>query len=498
VRRGLVLAGGGAKGAYTFGCIKAFEQAEIHFDAVAGTSVGALNALLLASDALEAGEEIWRSLGPSSIYPLRPIRTPWIPETLRRWLALAVRPLAILIAFVVSVWSVVPTPGERILRPVIGIVLLIPFFFGVGLLYGTHVGMATALGLTLLETVPPWVLRSRERMTGYSIALIGVAYGGSLAFLALRPLYSFLEGISTYRIIQIVAELALLLVGTVVVLLLSFAVDSAMLRVVGRVQARFGTMLSSSPLAATVRDLLEKHQVSVPCFVTIARPEVMWDPDFSGWYAVIESSGLAPAPGSGMTYKPSTDTLWTGEYVDLQSINAETAASLLVASAALPFGIVESVSIGEYNFGDGGVFDNCPVFPLLALNLDEIYVVLLQPVDSGSDVLAQIGATEESWRIRERDLRVLGVTIPEQKFGRLGTPVPDTSKLRKGAAPVALPYAEPPTIPRIRVFAPKERLGGFLTGTLNFRAAYAVRLMNRGYCDTLKELGQPYEQRVPS
>jgi predicted acylesterase/phospholipase RssA len=39
IRRALVLCGGGAKGAYAFGCLKAFRERNIHFDAVAGTSV---------------------------------------------------------------------------------------------------------------------------------------------------------------------------------------------------------------------------------------------------------------------------------------------------------------------------------------------------------------------------------------------------------------------------------------------------------------------------
>jgi predicted acylesterase/phospholipase RssA len=49
VRRGLVLAGGGAKGAYQFGCLKAFRERQIEFDYVSGTSVGALNAVLAAT-----------------------------------------------------------------------------------------------------------------------------------------------------------------------------------------------------------------------------------------------------------------------------------------------------------------------------------------------------------------------------------------------------------------------------------------------------------------
>jgi NTE family protein len=44
--RVLILAGDGAKGVYALGALKAFRDAQIRFDPVAGTSVGALNAIL--------------------------------------------------------------------------------------------------------------------------------------------------------------------------------------------------------------------------------------------------------------------------------------------------------------------------------------------------------------------------------------------------------------------------------------------------------------------
>ena len=46
---GLVLEGGGAKGAYEIGACKALEEIGINITAVTGTSVGALNGALLPS-----------------------------------------------------------------------------------------------------------------------------------------------------------------------------------------------------------------------------------------------------------------------------------------------------------------------------------------------------------------------------------------------------------------------------------------------------------------
>ncbi|OYO51117.1 hypothetical protein CG709_20055, partial [Lachnotalea glycerini] len=44
---GIVLEGGGAKGAYQIGAWKAFEEVGVKVNAVAGTSVGALNAAMI-------------------------------------------------------------------------------------------------------------------------------------------------------------------------------------------------------------------------------------------------------------------------------------------------------------------------------------------------------------------------------------------------------------------------------------------------------------------
>lgn len=57
---GLVLAGGGGKGAYQIGAWKALlERKQLRISAVSGTSVGALNAALFSAGSLEKAEEIW-------------------------------------------------------------------------------------------------------------------------------------------------------------------------------------------------------------------------------------------------------------------------------------------------------------------------------------------------------------------------------------------------------------------------------------------------------
>ncbi|MEW6609788.1 MAG: patatin-like phospholipase family protein [bacterium] len=57
---GLVLSGGGGKGAYEAGVVKALIDAKIKFDVVVGTSVGGLNATLIASNQIDDLIKLWQ------------------------------------------------------------------------------------------------------------------------------------------------------------------------------------------------------------------------------------------------------------------------------------------------------------------------------------------------------------------------------------------------------------------------------------------------------
>ncbi len=70
LKRGIALAGGGARGAYQIGALKALKihgyLDDIH--AISGVSVGSLNACLLAMDALDEAEELWLNLKEDSLF----------------------------------------------------------------------------------------------------------------------------------------------------------------------------------------------------------------------------------------------------------------------------------------------------------------------------------------------------------------------------------------------------------------------------------------------
>lgn len=64
---GLVLEGGGAKGAYEIGACKALEELGIKISAVTGTSVGALNGALVAQHDIDKAYRLWSNIEPSKI-----------------------------------------------------------------------------------------------------------------------------------------------------------------------------------------------------------------------------------------------------------------------------------------------------------------------------------------------------------------------------------------------------------------------------------------------
>lgn len=63
----IVLEGGGARGAYQVGVWKALEEAGIRYDAVAGSSVGALNGAMMAMRRLADAEALWNNMRFSQV-----------------------------------------------------------------------------------------------------------------------------------------------------------------------------------------------------------------------------------------------------------------------------------------------------------------------------------------------------------------------------------------------------------------------------------------------
>lgn len=69
-RLALALEGGGAKGAYHMGVVKAYQESGQTFGAIAGTSIGALNGAVIAQGDFENGYQFWERLDARSIFDI--------------------------------------------------------------------------------------------------------------------------------------------------------------------------------------------------------------------------------------------------------------------------------------------------------------------------------------------------------------------------------------------------------------------------------------------
>lgn len=66
--KGLVLEGGGAKGAFQIGAYKALTEYGYEFDGVTGTSIGSLNGAMICQNDFEDLEAIWTEINPEEIF----------------------------------------------------------------------------------------------------------------------------------------------------------------------------------------------------------------------------------------------------------------------------------------------------------------------------------------------------------------------------------------------------------------------------------------------
>ncbi len=70
MKTGLILSGGGSRGAYEIGVCKALKKLDIKIDMVYGTSVGAITAAMVAQDDLDPAEKLWRGLTTEQVFDI--------------------------------------------------------------------------------------------------------------------------------------------------------------------------------------------------------------------------------------------------------------------------------------------------------------------------------------------------------------------------------------------------------------------------------------------
>jgi len=473
LRRVLVLAGGGAKGAYAFGCMLAFARAKIRFKAVAGTSVGALNAILWSTNSMSSGIALWRSISFSSVYPVRFCDPRQHSRTFIRLFAA----VYVFCRLLWAKWQGTPTPGQSLFRALLALMFWFPLPFC--LIQSPKDEIGHIVRDTLILALWLWICwMGLDGNFKRKMILLAVTIPSYLMFLGDRLMDFAGHFILSRWLDRLVVGLLLALV--VLCCLAAFLILSSLF-------ALDKSVLASSKLRESISNVISRSRFYVPAFVTIARERDVFDPDSPRWQTnEVDQYGV---PQEGCLWYPETVRTWQPIYVDLTRIATEDAIQCCLASAAIPFGIVPPIKLGQQTYVDGGTADNCPVYPFLNRDdVDEIFMVLLSPYKSDDAALQAAGATVKEWQERKRQTEVAEFPIPKSVYGG----VIDAPSHKRNRPPTVLPYSTPKPFPVCIPFYPSTSLGNFMSGTLNFSGLFATRSICRGYADTrlrLQNLG---------
>ncbi|HOI30035.1 MAG TPA: patatin-like phospholipase family protein [Melioribacteraceae bacterium] len=434
VIRGLVLEGGGAKGAYAFGCLQALKNAGITFDSIAGSSVGALNAALWSANRLDNGEAFWRSLSLRSICK----------------------------------------PRFKFL-----IYLLFPFHL---LSVTTDSNMRFQSTKGVLHIIGRRVLMFLFTLWGAIVAFgIALVFGNSS-----EHSMSFWDGfkrifeIFSFR--RIPAEMPLWLGIGINIFFISILLYSAIfifLKVVPPIGSLIWrhlrlTLFDTLPLRNLIGFAFSGSKLAIPTYVTLSKCELAFDPDKPS------ISYFIPFGNGPALWKPFASEIQIPIYEKLSDSQSNQFTDLLVATTALPLGLFPSVQLDGKDYFDGGVSDNLPLWPLLNIeNCNEVWIVRLQPLEHENDLV-------NHWQKVDRKIRVPKLSIDDARsmFEAIRGKSPH-SQFEKSSIepPVNIPFHQFPNKVRLITIAPKKKLGKFFSGTMNFKAKYAQRLIALGKAD---------------
>lgn len=478
---GLVLSGGGGKGAYEIGCLEALRDAGIKdFSTIVGTSVGSLNAALVAQGELDTARRIWKTISRSKVL----IFTNPVQRAVRRF---ALLPFYVFRESQVARKRVPPSLWEA-----------------VTVFYRTW-QHPMAVRRRLIEDFKPLFKKAFEslaQLLGYSLVIA--------AGLWIAPI-----GGSEYGVFQDLSDLLRLGWG-VFVIALSLSVVGALLWIWFVIQdqhlATTASLASNAPLRRLLNESLdvEKLRVGPPTYVTVASLRVVDLPAAieaptrtSAAPASPPGESTAPDPPQGRlrrwwsenlatksdfsqptaapeptdpeaTPQPAPEAVWASgrvayvpSYLVLQEMPAAEVRERILDSASLPE-VFPRRALDDGDVVDGGVADNTPLLPLLRVGIRNVVVVYLDRKQGLSDSPARI-------RRLDRDSR------SARSFG--AEPLPHSPPL-------------PETHVSLLRVIPSVSLGSLVSGTLNFSARRAGELIRLGYADTLEALENGPEEWV--
>ena len=447
MRRGLVLEGGGAKGAYAFGCLLAFREKGIKFDAISGTSVGALNGLLWATGSVHSERGLWEELSRSTVFRISiyPVFFPvlYMLHAHRAMLARIQHPSTSVIVriFIHPTYSITT------------IICLLYFLFSISSIeYNETIQIVLFLLFApLAGTFAALDIFSRQ-FRDPKIKVVLFLWATIL--------------LVTDAIISNDIAASLYILALLLVVIIIYLFSSRGLRLF---------VYDKAPLARHVRRIAVK-ELQIPLYVTLSEEREYLDPDRPCWSTLNARRSVSHKLLHERGYFP--------EYLSLQALDVGARELAVVASAALPLGLTDHVKIGDSKYVDGGMSDNCPIFPLVLWEkCDEVVVIRLSTNTDTEKEKKRLAHIERGVCVsRFRPL-------PEHTYisrRRFSNKPPITLPYRRSNPPQKIPL-RPEKFSSVKILdiCPSKNLGGLFRGTLCFSAKKARANIRLGYKDAI-------------
>lgn len=461
-RVGLVLCGGGFKGAYQIGVWKWLSELGItRLRTIAGTSVGALNAILIANGDFQSAQDIWINKNF-----LR-----WFPQSIRvyfRAYALLLGPyivsfLTLLVAVASSTAPILAASSAELYKPSIREIVLwtatVPFFTSAAIV-GTAISIrenrtflflpsglfgfvSAVLGFLAFGTVMECLSYSVWTCGFASVACTGLGVGIGL--------YCCNDGFDS----------------------LHQAYSTASLFSNAEVLSELKSRVNLEAMRSRVESVL----------VTIAAGKTFFDPLTNSLRPIPASAQERPGARHSLRFErdpntPGSRKAWVPVYRNLSEdgVSSEEALEVLRLTSAIPFVFSIGLTVAEEVVVDGGLADNMPILPLLLMQLDYIIVVALDENAPRTISKLQKCVTttwEQSWPAWIEADRVLEIFKTRMNGGDYESHIPRCPQIRSGQVIMVIPEKPLPTcnVPFLR----------FLTGTLNLRRETRQRWLTQGY-----------------
>jgi len=475
-RVALVLMGGGAKGAYQVGVWKALWELGIRrFCTIAGTSVGALNAVLFAQSGPVTAEKVWESIVKAGV--LETPESRWNRVAL--WcLGYSLIFLPVIVAAPVAVYIDFAT-AESWFRSTLAGSLIVSM--GIYLrLHSLLLKRAAKKGVMI-----PFFLLNIERYDTigdrvWQLGLLNVVIAAFQAKSVYDTTWAYCGMLLGYPLSYACLQLGMQLLKKT---------------------------LQRTPLFARERltDVIEEiganHEFphcEGPVWATVAKYSVYHNPFVANPFDYeLRYRGSRYKARDWRRSAPITD--WTPFYVDVT--HESDCFWVLKATSAIPFAF-QSVQHYEQVFVDGGVCDNRPITPVLESSPDYVIVVGVNNEDRlpGDEQLHE--TLERLWQLNHFS-NASREEVDRVRAEWVGS-VPDSLRsidleLNSGLGRY-LNISQPimPTTPaigpklraKVLLLKPSEPIASRLpllqwtSGTLNFSPEYVSRLIKLGYEDT--------------